>query len=174
MDIETLAENGIVAENAALATVLKVLIRRHNKGDESITIEHIRNYIDFRREQIAEQAAEKAKERDKYEASNNAKPRPATKRDLNKSRGAVQTRYRRATLGKFDPSAIADKNSNVYDKGSCKSKASKEKKYNRGGEATGWNTSSQGAGNVVGAKGAKLETDYGDRNDRSLGLREYK
>ena len=50
----------------------------------------------------------------------------------------------------------------------------KRKKYNKGGDSTGWNTSSQGAGNVVGAKGHKLETDYGDRNDRSLGVRDYK
>ena len=128
INIETLKQAGIVAENAQLSTILKVLIRRHEKGDECVTIEYIRKYMDNRRKQIAEQAKEKAKERAEYEAGNNAKPRQATKRDLNKSRGAVQTRYRRATLGKFDPSAKADKDSNCYEKHNCKSKASKEKK----------------------------------------------
>jgi hypothetical protein len=173
MNVESLKNLGIVAESPELQNVLNVLLHRHKKGDEKITPDYVKNYLQMRRSQIEEKRAERLKELAEMEASK-IKPRPANSRDLNKSRGAVQTRYRRSTLGRLDPTAKADKDSPLREKGSCKAKASKEKKYNVGGESTGWNTSSQGAGNVVGARSVRFNVDFGDRESRSLGVRSYK
>ena len=157
MDLKMLEQNGIIGDTPEIKTILNVLIRRFNKGDTDITIEYVRNYIDHRREQLAVKRLELDEARKLRDMDVNSKPRPATKKDLNKSRGAVQTKFRRSVLGNADKTCLADPKSNCYEKKGVRSKASKEKKYNRGSDPDGWNTSSQGAGNVVGARKRKDE-----------------
>ncbi|MFW3388322.1 UNVERIFIED_CONTAM: hypothetical protein RF648_20240, partial [Kocuria sp. CPCC 205274] len=68
------------------------------------------------------------------------------------------------TLARLDSNVVADKKSNCYDKHGVKSKASKEKRYNKSEDPAGFSNKAQGAGNVVGARDRR-EDATDDRND---------
>lgn len=147
MNLNDLLVFGIVANSPTEKTIIEKMLKAGRTPDqilEQLTV--YREDLEYSREQAAKRDAAKRAESDKF-------IRPATKRDTVKNRNVVQTRFRRATLGGLDEAAKADKKSNCFERQGVRAKASKEKKYNRGSDPAGFSNKSQGAGNVVGAKG---------------------
>lgn len=154
--LETLVNAGLsIGNNGDLKTLVNVLLRRHrlaveaNETENFETVQGIINKVEDRRRKLEAQKIERDAERAQRE-NESIKPRLATAKDLDKSRTRVQTTFRRGVKGKLRGDVRAEGKAL-----SCKSSGSKERVKPSAKAPDGWNTTSQGAGNVIGCKELK-------------------